>query len=146
MKRCLSIFLLLLSISSAHGALNKWVDAEGKVHYSDEPPPPNVKAQTLTVPAAASGVAAQKTVAEREEERKKTLKAKEEAEQKAAQQQENELAKQNSCANAKANLKTLESNTPIATYNSKGESVMMDAVARQKGIEAANKQISMNCD
>ena len=59
MKRCLPIFLLLLSVN-AHGALNKWVDAEGNIHYSDEPPPPNVKTQTLVAPVAASGVAAQK--------------------------------------------------------------------------------------
>lgn len=102
MKRCLLVFLLLLSVS-AHGALNKWVDAEGKVHYSDEPPPSNVKAQTLATPSEISGVPAQKTVAEREADRKKALKAKEEAAQKAVQQQERELAKQKNCESAKAN-------------------------------------------
>jgi hypothetical protein len=137
--------LLLLSIS-AHGALNKWVDAEGKVHYSDEAPPPNVKAQTLVAPSAASGVPAQKTVAEREAERKNALKAKEEAAQKAAQQQDNEVAKQKNCAGAKANLRTLESNAPIATYNDKGEKIIIDDTARKQGIEDANKQISTYCN
>lgn len=69
MKRCLPIFLLLLSVS-AHGALNKWVDTEGKVHYSDQPPPPNAKIQTLTVPSAVSGASASKSLAESEEEQK----------------------------------------------------------------------------
>ncbi len=145
MKRCLLVFLLLLSVS-AHGALNKWVDAEGKVHYSDEPPPSNVKAQTLATPSEISGVPAQKTVAEREADRKKALKAKEEAAQKAVQQQERELAKQKNCESAKANLRTLESNARIATYNDKGESINMDAAARQQGIEEANKQISTYCN
>ena len=145
MKRCLPIFLLFLSVS-AHGALNKWVDADGKVHYSDEPPPSNVKSKTLAIPSAASGVPAQKSIAEREAERKKSLKAKEEAAQKAAQQQESELAKQKNCAGAKANLNTLESHAPVATYNDKGERSLMDDSARQQGIEEANRQISMYCN
>lgn len=145
MKRCLPIFLLLLSIN-AHAALNKWVDDEGTVHYSDQSPPPNVKAQTLTAPSAVSGAPAQKTIAEREEERKKTLKAREEAAQKAAQQQEKELAKQKNCEGAKANLKTFESNSPISTYNDKGESINMDAATRQKSLEETRKQISTFCN
>ena len=56
MKRYLPICLLLLSFS-AYGALTKWVDADGKVHYSDEPPPVNVKTKTLATPhEPASGV------------------------------------------------------------------------------------------
>jgi outer membrane protein assembly factor BamA len=145
MKHCLPIFLLFLSVS-AHGALNKWVDADGKVHYSDEAPPSNVKSQTVAIPAAASGVPAQKSIAEREAERKKALKTRDEAVQKAAQQQESELAKQKNCAGAKANLSTLESHAPVATYNDKGERSIMDDPARQQGIEEANKQISMYCN
>jgi len=146
MKRCLPIFLLLLSVSSAHGAVTKWVDSDNKVHYSDEQPPANIKAQTLATPSAISGVPAQKTVAEREAERKKKLKAKEEAAQKSAQQHEKELAKQKNCDVAKASLRTFERNTPLATYNDKDERTIMDAATRQQGIEDANKQISTYCN
>jgi hypothetical protein len=135
----------LLSVS-AHGALNKWVDAEGKVHYSDEAPPSNVKVQTVAIPSAASGVSALKSVAEREADRKKALKAKDEAEQKAAQQREKDLAKQKNCEGAKSNLRTLQSNSQIATYNDKGERNILDAAARQQGIEDANKQVSTYCN
>ena len=145
MKRCLPIFLILLSIN-AHGALNKWVDADGKVHYSDEPPPANVKAQTLSAPSAVSGVPAQKTIAEREAERKKALKTKEEAAQKDAQKQKDELAKQKNCAGAKANLSAFESNGPVATYNENGEKVILDTSARQQNIDEARKQISEFCN
>ncbi len=141
MKRCLPIFLLLLC-ASAHGALNKWVDDEGKVHYSDQPPPANVKAQTLVPPPAIKGESAEKTIAEREAERKKAQKAKEEE----AQQQENALAKQKNCEGAKGNLRVLKSNSPISTYNEKGESINMDDATRQKKIEEALKQISTYCD
>jgi hypothetical protein len=145
MKRCFPFLFLWLSIS-AHGALNKWVDAEGNVHYSDEPPPPNVNALTLTTPTALSGVPAQKTFTELELELKKAQKAKEEAAKTASQQKEDELAKQKNCAGAKANLKTFESNAQIAIYNDKGESTTMDSATRQQSIEETRKQISLYCN
>ena len=146
MKRCLPICLLLLSFS-AYGALTKWVDADGNVHYSDEPPPDNVKTKTLATPhEPASSVPAQKTFVEREAEWKKAQKTKEEAAQKAAQQQEESLAKQKDCAAAKANLKTLENNPLIATYNDKGENSYMDNSTRLQNIEDARKQISTLCN
>ena len=146
MKRYLPICLLLLSFS-AYGALTKWVDADGKVHYSDEPPPDNVKTKTLATPhEPASGVPGAKTFVEREAEWKKAQKAKEEVAQKAAQQQENALAKQKNCEAAKANLKTLENSPLIATYNDKGENSYMDDSTRRQNIEEARKQISTYCN
>ena len=148
MKHYLPICLLLLSFS-AHGALTKWVDADGKVHYSDEPPPPNAKAKTLATPsvaAPASGVPTEKSVIEREAEWRKAQKVKEEAEQKAAKRQEESLAKQKNCEAASSNLKALENSPNIVTYNSKGEGSYMDESTRQKNIEEARKQVSSYCN
>ena len=145
MKRCLPVCMLLLSFS-AHGALTKWVDADGKVHYSDEPPPVDVKAKTLTTPHdSTSGVPAAKTFIELESERKKNQKAKEEAAQKTAQQQEEAAGKRKNCISAKANLRALENNPQITTYNDKGEVSYMDDSARRQNIEEARKQISTFC-
>lgn len=145
MKRYLTVCLLLLSFN-AHSALTKWVDADGKVHYSDEPPPLNVEAKKLTTPSQPSGVPTQKTYVEQEAELRKTQKTMEEAEQKAAKQQEETLAKQKYCASLRATLTTLENSPSIATYNEKGERVIMDDAARRKEIEEARKQISSNCN
>ena len=161
MKRYLPICLLLLSLSAngeitkwvdadgkehVSGMLRKWVDADGKVHYSDEPPPTNVKAKTLTTPSAASGVPAQKTYVEREAEWKKSQKAREDAAQKSAQQQEEALSKQKYCVDLRANLIAMEKSPSIATYNDKGERGIMDDATRQKKIEEVRKQISSNCN
>ncbi len=146
MKRYLPICLLLFSFS-AHGALTKWVDADGGVHYSDGPPPENIKAKALAIPHdSISGVPAAKTYVEREAEMKKARKAKEEADQKAFQQQENALARQKNCAMAKSNLKTYEGSLPITAYNDKGESINIDDAARLQYIEETRKQISIYCD
>ena len=146
MHRSLPVACLLLLSFSAHAGLTKWVDAEGKVHYSDEPPPANVNAKVLAVPKAASGVPAEKTYVEQEAERKKALKNKAESEQKAAKQQEDAAAKQKYCASLRSHLATLEKGSRLATYNEKGESVIMDDAARQQQIEEARKQLSANCN
>ena len=69
----LKYLLILLILTSTHALaeISKWVDADGKVHYSDQPPPPEAKSKTLksfadTHDSASSSVAAPKTVAERE--------------------------------------------------------------------------------
>ncbi len=51
----ISLFcLLFLALTSAHAELYKWVDASGKVHFSDQPPPKSVgeveKKDLTTVP------------------------------------------------------------------------------------------------
>lgn len=45
MKKIAAFSLILLSLAPAAGAgtLYRWVDAEGKVHYTQNPPPPNAK-------------------------------------------------------------------------------------------------------
>lgn len=143
MKRYLPLLLLSLSLS-AHAALNKWVDSDGNVHYSDGPPPPEAKSKVLSAPKAP--VITEKSYAEREAEWKKSEKLKQEAEQKAAQDKQNAETRKRNCAGAQANLKTFEGNTPLTTYNDKGETVTMDGSTRQRNIEEAKKQISEFCD
>lgn len=145
MKRCLPVCLLLFSFS-AHGALTKWVDADGKVHYSDEPPPANVKAKTLVTPSAASGVPADKTYMEQETERKKALKTQEETEQKAVKQQEETVARQKRCSSLRANLFAYENSPRIATYNEKGEQVLVNDAARQQQLTEIRQRIAAECN
>ena len=150
MKHILAICLLLISASS-HAALNKWVDAEGKVHYSDTPPA-DAKAQklkTYTAPdtiAPATGETAPKTLAEKEAEWKKSQKTKEEAAQKAAQEQENAAIKQKNCESSRNNLATLENSPSIVTYDAKGERNIMDDESRKKSTEEARKAVNTYCN
>lgn len=150
MKYFMLTSLLLISLS-AHAALNKWIDAEGKVHYSDTAPN-DVKAQKLKTSESsdnvyqASGVPAQKTIAERDAEWKKTQKAKEEAENKSAKEQEAAQVKQKNCENARSNLINYENSPRIATYNTQGERGILDENARSQKIDEARKAVSTFCN
>jgi len=149
MKSYLALCLILLNFNT-HAALNKWVDADGKVHYSDTPPP-DVKAKRLrssnvTEPATdTSGVRPQKTLAEQEAEWKKSQKAKEEANQKAIQEQEAILTKKKNCETSRSYLEKIENSPKVAQYNSQGERTIMDEASRQQRIEEARKAVAAHC-
>jgi Domain of unknown function (DUF4124) len=150
MKQLLIIALLLTSFN-ASAALNKWVDAEGKVHYSDTAPT-DVTAQKIrrsSAPETTSSngeVAAPKSLAEREADWQKSKKSKEEAAQKAEKEQENASIKKKNCEGARSNLSNYENSPRIVTYDEKGERTYLDDAARQQTIEEARKSVSSHCE
>jgi len=149
MKYCLALCLLLISTSS-HAEVNKWIDAEGKVHYSDMPPA-DTKVTTISrkppeILTPATSAAAPKTLAEREVEWKKSQKAKEEAAQKVAQEQEAASIKQKNCENARNNLSILENSPALLTYNEKGERIIADDATRKQRTEETRQAVSTYCN
>lgn len=145
MKYCLSVYLLLLSFG-AHAALNKWVDADGKVHYSDQPPPSNVKARTLVTSGPASGVEPAKSLTEREAEWEKAQKEQASSAQKAAREQETAMLKQRNCMSARNTLQNLQDSPRIVTFDANGAQSFMDDAERQRNMEQARKAVSQFCD
>jgi type IV secretory pathway VirB10-like protein len=122
----------------------KWTDAEGKVHYSDQPPPSNVKNPTTVTPRkktsrsapaqegdpkpadARPTPAAAKTTQELDAEfKQRQVEAAEQeaAQKKAAQEAE---SKKKSCEQAKASVARLTSGGRIARANDKGETEYLD--------------------
>lgn len=157
MKKILLILLTLAS-ASAFAGLHKWVDADGKVHYSDQPPPANVEATTLrstssakdstteSGAAASSAPAAPKTIAEREAELKKAQQAKKEAADKAAQKQAEADARRATCAAARHSLRALQDGVRIMEIGANDERTYLSDEGRQQRMDKARQDISTNCD
>lgn len=156
MKNLLLILLTLASASSFAG-LNKWVDANGKVHYSDQPPPANVKATVLRSTsgvadpaatgdaAASSAPAAPKTIAEREAELRKAQQAQKEAAGSAAQKQAEAEANKENCSAARKNLSLLQEGMRMMEIDDKGERFYLNDEQRQQRIAKAQQAISTYC-
>ena len=149
MKRMLPLCLLMISLN-ASAALNKWVDAEGKVHYSDTIPADvtitKVRSSSAPEPASAvNGVATPKSIAEQEVEWKKNKQSKEEAAKKADQDKEAVTIKQKNCEGARSNLATYENSPLIVTYNPQGERIYLDDSARKKKVDEAKKAVENYC-
>ena len=148
MKKLLLV-LLMLSGANAYAGLHKWVDADGKVHYSDQPPPPNVNAQTLRTPsdaaASASAPGEPPTAAEREAELKKAQQAKKENAEKSAQEQARAEEEKAYCAIAQKNLRALQQGVRMMDVDAQGEHYFLDDEQRQQRTEKAQQDIKTYC-
>ena len=80
MRLGLAVAVAAADVGSGNvGAVHKWTDASGRVIYSDQPPPGNVKVETINAPPPASNPNAVKELATKEADlKKKQLRAEEE--------------------------------------------------------------------
>lgn len=150
MKRLsVATWLMLCLALPASAQMYKWVDSNGKVQYSDKPPPSNIKAEKLrttapppSAPAAGEDKAGAKkdaakakprTAAEEEQAfRKRQLdaaKAQEEQGQKQAEARD----RSENCKRAKAALASLQMGGRQVRIDEKGERVYLadEEIARE---------------
>ncbi|MFN0040664.1 MAG: DUF4124 domain-containing protein [Burkholderiales bacterium] len=136
----------------------KWTDSEGKVHYSDKPPPANIKKSVTVKPPSRAGVSATaderagaapagpKTAAEQEAEfrQRKVETAEKEARQKQADaEQEN---KKRNCENARRYLATVQDGGRISRYNAKGEVEYLEEAQYAQEAQNAKKSVDSWCN
>lgn len=153
MLRLFCLATALLMTLPAQAQVLKWVDANGKVQYSDQAPAGKARVETLRVdkipPSPVAGSAAEKpaskSLAERELEYRQRQVAAEEAQKKQAQADADSKIKQQNCAGARGNLKTLEQGGRIYSYDAKGERTYLDDAARSKALDEAKKRVSEWC-
>lgn len=151
MKKVFVLVSLLIFGLNAHAALNKWVDAEGKVHYSDTLPPEAESPETVRNMSGKGQSEAPvsystKSIAEREADLKKSKQESEEKAQKNAQTEAKAAARKKNCGIARDNVRTLEESSRIVTYDEKGEKVYMEDAERAQKLEDARKSVSESCD
>ena len=150
MKPVTALLLLSFFSLSAHAALNKWVDAEGKVHYSDSPP---VDAKVESVrnisgkgQEAAPADFSSKTYSQREAELNKARQEKKEASEKSAREAAMKQERKQNCAASRENLRALESGTRLVTYDENGEKRFIDDAEREKRMSSVREAVKNNCD
>ena len=148
-----------LTTTSVVAETYKWKDADGKIHYSDQPPPANAKEETTLKPrkpatAAAAAPAAAgkgapatktKTYVDQEADFKKrqveAAKREEEEKKKTAEAAE----KKQNCDRARAQLKSLQAGGRVSQTNAKGEREYMSDVQIAQAIEGAKKSADSWC-
>jgi hypothetical protein len=153
MIRFASFLLLLLCSALASAQVYKWVDKDGKVQYSDQPPPNAAKGEkAIAVPksppsvASPKGVARSKSAAELDAEFRKRSVEREEGRVKQDKEAADEKQREAQCASAKSNLAQLESGTRIAKYDEKGERYFLEDENRPRAIEEARKAADSWCN
>ena len=137
---------LVVAIPAA-AALYKWVDASGRVVYSDIPPTGDVKYETVsgTAPPATTSNAIKEMAARDAEFRKRQAEAA--AKDKQAEDKRLDTAKLNEqCERARLQIKQLAAEQiPYARLNEKGEMVYLDDTARRREREETERWMQTNC-
>ena len=157
----LLLICLLLSFGSASAALNRWVDAQGNVHYSDSKPPANVKSKTLRSTShsddmntdeteesnsSESSGGALKSIAERQAERKRAKLENQEAADKIAKEKDNAESIKSYCKAARVDLRSLKSGMRLAEFDENGERSFISDEQRQKNIAKVQRKIKEHCN
>jgi Domain of unknown function (DUF4124) len=166
MMRIVILAVMLAFAAGASAQMYRWVDKDGRVHYTSQPPPAGTQSRTLETPPPVSSSPARDSegkevggkepeakdapkgpltpVQQEQEFRKRQLEA-QKAREKDAQASRDAEAKQQNCARARETLATFESGQRISRSNAQGERYYLDDAARERETEAARKAVSDWC-
>lgn len=148
---------LLLSLAPAAQAQWKWRDADGRVQYSDRPPPGHVAEKdilarpsssalrAMTAAAAAAPAAASGPASAAAPGKSASDAAKAEKERKAADEKRRAELNAENCRHAQEQLRMLDSGVRVSQVNDKGERVALDDAAKLAQIKQAQTVISVSC-
>ncbi|MGH8752825.1 MAG: DUF4124 domain-containing protein [Burkholderiales bacterium] len=150
----ISFVLALLAATNAYCEVYKWVDPDGTVQYSDQPPSGATQEEILDIRSGAtsgSGTGTQKapgpkTYIEQDAEfRKRQV----EAEEKRAKEQKalaDAKERQQNCERAQASLRALQTGIRATRVNDIGEQIFLDDNMRQQEIAVAQKSADSWCN
>jgi Domain of unknown function (DUF4124) len=145
-----------LAASPAAAQLYKWTDANGRVQYSDKPPPPGRTGEKLTssavstvsgggAPAGGTGASAPKSLSEQEQEFRKRRAEQDEAQKKAQQAAEDQRSKQAACQQSQRQLTALQSGQRMTTLDANGERRFMEDADIQQAIQRTQADVQKYC-
>lgn len=173
MKIRILLLCLIMLPTLANAEIYKWKDKDGKVRYSDVPPPSNVPQESLygkkipkptgqpplmpvegdaTVAANKEKAAAQEKAASekapvsKEEAAAKRAKDAEQSKKEDEAKQAELKLKQENCKSAQANLKTYTDGGRLIKTNEKGEREYLNDADIGKGKVEAQKDVETYCN
>jgi len=149
------LFALLLLAPPAQAQLYKWVDANGRVQYSDRKPP-DARQQTQEVRSTVSSIGSQpigagtssgpKSAAELDKDFQKRRQEQADAQQKQQQAATQTKQKAENCQAARENLAALKSGQRIARFTATGEKIYLDDSGRAAEITRNQQLVQANCN
>lgn len=172
-RHLLLAFLVVLAAAPLAHAQYKWRDTNGRMVYSDLPPPASVAPRDVlqsparptpanaptgsgdsAKPAAAGGSSepvkeaakpAAVVAADKELEFRKRRQERMEAEAKQQQAEHASRAQQAQCAEARNGLRSLERGMPVSMVNERGEPQLLDDTQRQQRIDSLRRSLQDSC-
>jgi hypothetical protein len=147
LKSALALSLALFCALS-WGQAYKWRDANGRIQYSDTPPPPGAReVQQLrpSPPGASPPATSRPSYSEQDAAFRKRLVEKREAEASAAKAAEDEKVRVRNCEQARGQLAGIDSGQRMVQLNAAGERIALDDEERKQARADAVKAIETWC-
>lgn len=136
----------MIATTQAQQFIYKWTDAEGKLQYSELPPPSGVAYETVRKPAGpSSGVVPTQPDPAKEQEKQAQEEAKKKEQAEAAQKQVDDQRSKN-CEIANKNLKALQGDSQVIKTDDKGNKVVLDPQQREAELQRAKKDQDYFCN
>lgn len=166
MVRTLCFLLLVLPLLAVGQPQWKWRDAQGRIQYSDRPPPAGTpdkdilarppgalqprSVQVLPVGQAASAptqpaAPAASSALERLAEQERAKQARDSEAKLKAEEERNKQIRADNCKAAREQMASLRSGMRVARLNDKGEREVLDDAQRAAQIQRTQEAISSNC-
>jgi hypothetical protein len=130
----------------AFATMYKWVDKDGKVIYSDQPPPSNVKSEVIKPPPPPSNPNAAQELADKQLELKlRDKKQQDQAKTAEKTRTDNERRREN-CQQARMQLRALEAgNQLFYRYDANGQPVYLDDAGRLAAVAQQRDSVRDLC-
>lgn len=140
--------ILMLCCSLAEAAPYKWLDADGRLHYSDTPPPTSAQMLPLEQRHSLTSSRNQRgeTLEERELARKRARLQQEAVTQEARVAEENAAIKRDNCTKARTVLAQLERGGRLVSTDENGERIYLDEEMVEQRRREAEQMIRDNCE
>jgi hypothetical protein len=136
----------LVLAAPAAAALYKWTDANGRVVYSDQPPPANIKAEQLNATPPPANPHAVREMANQEAELKKRQAERAKADEQIAKARAEAEKKSAACTRAAGQVRALAAGQQaVYRVNEKGERYALDDAARLKERQELEAWVKANC-
>jgi hypothetical protein len=141
---------ILLATATVCAQVYRWVDKDGKVNYTDTPPPKDVKDAAKKIDArpassTSDGVDRAKATVKNNKEADKRKESAAEAAKKADDEAKLAANHAERCKDAKRNLANFESGRPLNTNDEKGERTFMGDEERKANIKKSQDVIAESC-
>lgn len=142
---CLALSTLACT-QLAHADIYKWVDEQGQVHYSQQPPQdrPAEQMKTPAPPTIAPG-AAREQIDELIESQQAAEQEKLKQQQQAEFEQEQQRIRQQNCEKAKHNLQQYRDNPGRRFRDAEGNVARLSEEQRQQRIEESQQRVDEYC-
>jgi len=142
-----ALVLVMVSSPLAWGQAYKWRDADGRIQYTDTPPPPGAKdvQQLRKPPSGPTSNSPSKSIAEQDAAFRKRLVEKQEADAKQAKAAEDAKVRARNCEQAKGQVAALDAGGRMVKLNAQGERIALDDAERAQSRAEALKAVEDWC-